>query len=510
MDNKGNKILQFVKTFEVMIKCPVCDDKLRGNIYLCGSGHSICNYCHDKGSQCKKCNAPYTKMQNLLLQDLIFKYDDLKMDVNELNNSKRQLKLDKIPELMSTENSVNLNNGKLKRNKFRCLITENCEYVGCLQGIIEHFEKIHPLEFEKHSNKTLPYKTNWQMNYFIGNNCNRALNIANNGLFILHISKNIDEPFKASIFMYARNLIANQHSYRIEIECDEKKLSYNGKVESARTLREIISGSEHKCLLIEPDKPLYNTLKDKVQFKCSITLKKDDLSTDVNKNIKNNEEIIKNQLSSVENLQKSLDQSNKSNAKSDLNIDGCKKKKNKQKKNKLSNKQSSELNNDGKNQGKIIDGCLNKQFSGSKLNLSQPIHQLDVKNEEKQLQNTLNLFNKPSEINYQLMYNNYSQFPPQSNQLYRNFGPYGMNMPGPPGNFMPPPCGYDQMAYQSNGNVYKPSPMMNIPYNNFAPEIYKRQQSINPHYNHQQMMNSSDKSKMTQKSKDKVNKCAPI
>lgn len=62
-----------------MIKCPVCDDKLRGNIYLCGSGHSICNCCHDKGSQCKKCNAPYTKMQNLLLQDLIFKYDDLKV-----------------------------------------------------------------------------------------------------------------------------------------------------------------------------------------------------------------------------------------------------------------------------------------------------------------------------------------------------------------------------------------------------------------------------------------------
>lgn len=84
------------------------------------------------------------------MKSFYIKYDlYIQVDVNELNNSKAQLKLDKIPELMPIEKSVNSNNGKLKRNKFPCLITENCEYVGCLQGIIEHFEKIHPLEFQQ-------------------------------------------------------------------------------------------------------------------------------------------------------------------------------------------------------------------------------------------------------------------------------------------------------------------------------------------------------------------------
>ncbi|KAK0174534.1 hypothetical protein PV327_010294 [Microctonus hyperodae] len=506
MDNKSKKILQFLTTFEVMIKCPICDNKLRGNIYLCGSGHSICNFCYNKGSQCKQCNSPFTKMQNLLLQNLISKFNDLKMDLDESNNSEIQLKSDKIPESsISTENSVNSNNVKSRRNKFPCLITDNCDFIGSLTEIIKHFETSHPLEFQQKSNENLPYKTNWQMNYFTDNNLNRAFNIANDGLFILHISKDINKQFKACILMYAKNLIAKQHSYRIEIECNEKKLSYNGKVESVSILKEIIiSGSEHKCLLIEPNKPLYNELKDKIQFKCSITLKKDDLSTNINTNSKINEEVIKNQLLNPGNSVKSLDQDNKS---TDLNIDCGNKKKNKKKKKKSLNKQSGELNNDKKNQEKIIDGCLNKQLTGSKLNLCQPQHQLNVNNEQKQMENNFNSFPNQPEIIYRSSCNNYNQFPPQSNQFYPNFGPHGMNMPRPFMNILPPHMSYDQMACQFNGNVYKPSPMMNNSYNNRniipnASEISERQSTIDPYYQHQQMMNSNDKSMMRQKSKN--------
>lgn len=71
-----------------MLACSACNKRLTGSVYLCGSGHSICNACTVEKTICTQCHLPYTKIQNLLAQNLLSQYDNFQVKIHKYNKLK--------------------------------------------------------------------------------------------------------------------------------------------------------------------------------------------------------------------------------------------------------------------------------------------------------------------------------------------------------------------------------------------------------------------------------------
>ncbi|KAK0074501.1 hypothetical protein PV326_012401 [Microctonus aethiopoides] len=273
MENNDKK-KQLYQRLETLFSCPKCKKRLEINNYMCGNGHTVCKMCTDGVVLCSLCQAPFTRIPNLFAQNLLHQLNDIKECLTmELNDSR----LKSNQSIGKVEKNFNLptnSKDELTNGQYRCWITNECKFIGNYSAIIKHLKTSHAAEFFELLEGTLPYSNSWKLKYSIGNDFNRAFNIGGL-LFIVHMSINEDEDLCACIIMYTGHSLAFRHSCRIEIECDDEKLSYKkGKVLSAQSSEDIILQLKRNVIHITQNKPLYNLLKRKLKFKCSILIDK--------------------------------------------------------------------------------------------------------------------------------------------------------------------------------------------------------------------------------------------
>ncbi|KAK0160602.1 hypothetical protein PV328_007994 [Microctonus aethiopoides] len=262
---------KFWRNLDLLISCPVCKKRLGKSIFLCASGHSICNICINKSSICSQCRAPYTKIPNLLAQNLLLKYDNLKEHCGILeNNDKKTKELFPLVKKNIYKSSLNINNN----NEYRCWIFDDCKFTSDASMMIEHFKNSHQYQFEEHINGHLPYTKSYEMDYFIGKNFDRAVKIGGL-LFIVHISINGMGELGACILMYTSHGIADYHVCQIEIECALNKSCYkNAKVISARSSEKTVLGFKRSGLQFVRNINLYNALRVNKRFRCTVLLQR--------------------------------------------------------------------------------------------------------------------------------------------------------------------------------------------------------------------------------------------
>ncbi|KAK0174529.1 hypothetical protein PV327_010289 [Microctonus hyperodae] len=261
---------KFWRNLDVLIACPVCKKRLGKSIFLCASGHSICNICINKSSICSQCREPYTKIPNLLAQNLLLKYDNLKDYCGGLDKNDKKIKeLNPLMKKNFYKSSLGINN-----NEYRCWIFDDCKFTSDVSIMIEHFKKNHQYQFEEHVNGHLPYTKSYEMDYFIGKNFDRAVKIGGL-LFIVHISINGMGELGACILMYTSHGIADYHVCQIEIECASNKSCYkNAKVISARSSEKTVLGFKRSGLQFVRNINLYNALRINKRFRCTVLLQR--------------------------------------------------------------------------------------------------------------------------------------------------------------------------------------------------------------------------------------------
>lgn len=65
------------KNIADVLECPICNELMKSKIYLCNSGHSICNNCKLKLNNCPTCKEPYDanmRMRNYLAEEILSLY----------------------------------------------------------------------------------------------------------------------------------------------------------------------------------------------------------------------------------------------------------------------------------------------------------------------------------------------------------------------------------------------------------------------------------------------------
>lgn len=69
----SNEIEQLVSQVELLrnLECPICTDIPLPPIFLCNNGHSICNSCKEKLTNCGLCHAKFSETRNYFQENIV-------------------------------------------------------------------------------------------------------------------------------------------------------------------------------------------------------------------------------------------------------------------------------------------------------------------------------------------------------------------------------------------------------------------------------------------------------
>ncbi|KAK0174530.1 hypothetical protein PV327_010290 [Microctonus hyperodae] len=264
-----------------MLACSACKKRPTGSVYLCGSGHSICGNCTLEKTICTECNLPYTKIPNLLAQNLLSKYNDFQVYLKELYNFK-----EKYEQLLTLTNKKNYDNKLSNGNhvKYSCWMSDDCKFSGNISTIVEHFKDQHNDQFEEHSDGDFPYMKSYEMDYELGKNFDDAIKIGKE-IFIIHISINDKGEFGACVIMYNQKENVSKYCCQVDIECGPTKQYFmNAQVITARAYGHTIRELKHGGLCISYNKNLYNRFRENSHFSCIVTVQEKNRNFPVKKN----------------------------------------------------------------------------------------------------------------------------------------------------------------------------------------------------------------------------------
>ncbi|KAK0074468.1 hypothetical protein PV325_008289, partial [Microctonus aethiopoides] len=327
----------FWRSLEVMLACSACNKRLTGSVYLCGSGHSICSICTAERTICTQCHLPYTKIQNLLAQNLLSQYDNFQVYLKELYDFKN--KYEQLLNSTKVKNDEKLSNENNGNNvKYGCWMTNDCKFSGNISAIVEHFKDQHNDQFEEHSDGDFPFTKSYEVHYEVGKNMDEAIKIGEE-IFIIHISINDKGEFGACVIMYNNKENVSKYSCQVDIDSSVTKLYFmNAQVITARAYGYTIRELKHGGLRINYNRNLYDRFRENNRFSCTVSVqKKNQISTVKNKTVRK----IKNPEQKTPDKQQNINNTTIVN-----NLDSEKKKDLKIPKSEINKKENHQLNSD--------------------------------------------------------------------------------------------------------------------------------------------------------------------
>ncbi|XP_077292264.1 E3 ubiquitin-protein ligase SIAH1B-like [Arctopsyche grandis] len=159
-----------------MLKCPVCYEVMQLPIYMCTTGHNICNTCKCTRTNinCPLCNAPFSSQRNFALEKI-----SATTVVPCLNKSYGC-------ELVTSREKISKHVGYCQYQQYICPMQKysmGCSWKGNISVLLDHFERNHPSNIVLTPGSQVTFK-NLNLNL---NDRNMQLFIYSNLYFLYHI-----------------------------------------------------------------------------------------------------------------------------------------------------------------------------------------------------------------------------------------------------------------------------------------------------------------------------------
>ncbi|XP_063972930.1 uncharacterized protein LOC135160375 isoform X5 [Diachasmimorpha longicaudata] len=67
------------ETLERALECPICLEILRGDIYQCFNGHTVCQYCKKSQDTCPECSSEFSGIRARTVESIVENFREMKV-----------------------------------------------------------------------------------------------------------------------------------------------------------------------------------------------------------------------------------------------------------------------------------------------------------------------------------------------------------------------------------------------------------------------------------------------
>ncbi|XP_063972928.1 uncharacterized protein LOC135160375 isoform X3 [Diachasmimorpha longicaudata] len=69
------------ETLERALECPICLEILRGDIYQCFNGHTVCQYCKKSQDTCPECSSEFSGIRARTVESIVENFREMKLSL---------------------------------------------------------------------------------------------------------------------------------------------------------------------------------------------------------------------------------------------------------------------------------------------------------------------------------------------------------------------------------------------------------------------------------------------
>lgn len=265
---------------EELLQCCVCLDVQVLSLAQCSKGHLICQNCKKKLVKCPVCTHEFVETKCLLAEDIISKFEDIKMSVAEeimtklqqcgqFVNTCTQTNFAAATKCVATQTNNTFTDGKkMDKQHYPCYIG-HCKFKAFFRALLQHLIEQHMNVFYNIYQDDEVSKENFVLNVDkLPRNYDYALLLNNMNLFFLKIKIHNNGQLIANLQVVDKNIVTGLFQYRFLVTDGSYYLRRRGMVTSCLLQKET---TEHS---IRMDEKEMSTLIRAKEIKCTIIIKK--------------------------------------------------------------------------------------------------------------------------------------------------------------------------------------------------------------------------------------------